>query len=137
MGEERGGKMARKEKGKTACLERGGRIFAKRATTKVVASHDHITHLHMLRKCWQHLAKTILCQLRSISGHVVTSRNDRIGVYVITKHPYTAHCGLFLSVSSVNKYSTFIVSCGYKKFLRSVICPVRAVAATVAGLPRQ
>src|SRR6266567_2741109 len=85
-------------------------------------------------KYWQHFAQTILCQLRSISGHVVTSRNDHIGVYVVAKHPYTAHYGLFLSILSLE--DILLIFSGYKKFLGSVIYPVRAVAATVAGLPR-
>src|SRR3954447_18272976 len=96
------------------------------ATAKVMPTHHNITRFHLLREFWQHFIQAVFRQLGSISRYIVATGNNDISIYIIAKFPNTPH----------NRFRPSISLFDYKKFRGSVIWPVNAVAATVAGLPR-
>src|SRR5438309_357523 len=54
-------------------------------------SYNDISRLDLFRELGQDFTQAVARQFRSISGHIVASRNDHISIDIVSKLPDTAH----------------------------------------------
>src|SRR5579883_1540467 len=113
----------------TARLQGYRRVFARGAAAEIAPGHQYITRRDTTSKIRPVFAETAFCQFRAVSGHIIAARNNLIGIDVISQAPDSCHRDTpFLS----GVYCVHPTKC----WRGSVMTPVIAEAAIVAGLPR-